>query len=1143
MDSQEFVHLHVHSEYSLLDGASRIQELVSEAKRQGMSALALTDHGAMYGAMSFYRECLKQGIQPIIGVEVYITNQPLDEKMMKNKQELFHLVLLAETYQGYQNLIKLTTKAHLEGFYYKPRVTKEWLRTYSQGIIALSACLAGEVQQALLSDQQERAKEIITEHQEIFGAENYFLELQDHGMAEQRKVNLRLIQLAEDRKIPLVVTNDVHYTFREDAVPHDCLLCIGTGSKVKEDQRLKFPSAQFYLKQPQEMRKLFPHLPEAYQNTVRIAERCQFQIPLGQEILPAYPVPEGVTGPQYLREQCERGVSERYTQVTPEILQRLDYELHVIGQMGYADYFLIVWDFMRFAHEQGILTGPGRGSAAGSLVAYVLKITNVDPIKYKLLFERFLNPERVTMPDIDIDFSDVRRDEVIEYVVEKYGPDHVAQIITFGTMAAKAAVRDVGRVLDIPLAKVDRMAKCIPGYPGVTLEEAKKESVLLEQLLAEDESLEHLFEMAKRLEGTARHTSTHAAGVIISKEPLTHYVPLQKGHEQVPLTQYAMEDLEKIGLLKMDFLGLRNLSLIEEILSIVNQDSSSTAPLQLDHIPFDDPATYELLSEGDTTGIFQLESDGMRSVLKRLRPSTFEDIIAVLALYRPGPMQNIPLFIDAKYGRVKVEYPHDDLKPILEDTYGIIVYQEQIMQIASKMAGFSLGEADLLRRAVGKKKREILEEEREHFVQGCIQQSYPEAVAEHVYDLIVRFADYGFNRSHSAAYAVIAYQLAYLKTHYPVAFLASLLSTSLGNQEKIAEYLQQAARRGVAVLPPSVLASQSQFSVEEGQIRLGLSVIKNVGQQAIREMIEERKKKPFLNLLDFCQRMNLRICNRRVIESLIMAGAFDEFGMHRAQALANLDPMLDMAEKAKGNKQTDQLFFFADELPQDYHWIDMEPYSPVEILRCEKEVLGFYLSGHPLDSFRELAASYQAIGLQQLVQPHARQNKNPSVIRTIGCIQRVKRIKTKKGEAMAFLVLEDQGVEVDVVIFPSVFKQSPTLYEEETLLFIEGKVEVKEDEIQIIAQRATELQMLPPKQEDSTKLFIRIAPSISQSDGLKKLQKWLHANRGATPVYLFYEEEKKTILLDDEYNVQLSPTLINEIEEILGYSNAVKTRS
>jgi DNA polymerase-3 subunit alpha len=1162
MNQHNYVHLHVHSEYSLLDGASRIEQIVNEAKNQGMNSLALTDHGVMYGAIPFYKACLAHQIKPIIGVEAYVTNQALDEKMVKGKQELYHLVLLAETYTGYQNLMKLTTQAHFEGFYYKPRMIKEWLREYGEGIICLSACLAGEVQQALLHDQTEKAKSIALEHQQIFGRDNYFLELQDHGMAEQKKVNARLIQLSQETGIPLVVTNDVHYTYQKDAVAHDCLLCIGTAKKVQDEQRLKFPSPHFYLKSMEEMRKLFPHVQEAYQNTVSIADRCTVEIPLGQEILPEYPVPAGMTAMEYLREKCEQGIQERYASVSEDSKKRLDYELHVIGQMGYADYFLIVWDFMRFAHEQGIITGPGRGSAAGSLVAYVLNITNVDPIKYKLLFERFLNPERVTMPDIDIDFSDRRRDEVIRYVVNKYGVDHVAQIVTFGTMAAKASIRDVGRALDIPLSKVSRVAKNIPGGPGVTLEKARAASETLRQIIEEDEEVKQLFQIAEQLEGTARHTSTHAAGVVISKEPLTHYVPLQEGQEGVPLTQYAMEELEEIGLLKMDFLGLRNLSLLEEILAIVNQGREAMDFLMLDQIPLEDQATFELLGEGDTSGIFQLESDGMRSVLKRLCPTSFEDVIAVLALYRPGPMQNIPLFIDAKYGRVDVDYPHEDLKPILEDTYGVIVYQEQIMQIASTMAGFSLGEADLLRRAVGKKKRDILEEEREHFVQGCLKQGYDAEVAEHVYDLIVRFADYGFNRSHSAAYAVIAYQLAYLKAHYPVAFLASLLSMSVGHQDKMSDYMAQATRRGIEILPPSVVHSGPHFSIDQGKIRFGLSVIKNVGMTAIKEMLTERKKRPFKNLLDFCHRVNVRVCNRRVLESLAFAGAFDELDMHRAQALANLDSILEMAEQAQGLRDSDQLFFFADELPDDYQWANVPPYSQLETLRVEREVLGFYLSGHPLDTYREIAQSYQALFITQ-----TNQMESSSTVRTIGYVNKVKRIKTKKGEVMAFVQLEDQGSELEMVVFPNVFKLYPTLYEEGNVLFVEGKIEEKqkEDGIQLIANKVIELSTLPPKEErqehssvdrdydkqienqkekhEDLQLFIKISTLVATSPKLKELQQVLKQNPGHSSVYLFYESEKKMILLANEYNVKAHDALVQQIEELLGYQDAVKVKA
>ncbi|EGL82108.1 DNA polymerase III, alpha subunit [Caldalkalibacillus thermarum TA2.A1] len=1144
MQHTDFVHLHVHSEYSLLDGASRFTELVKEAKRLGMKALALTDHGVMYGTIPFYKACQAEGIKPIIGVEVYVTNKPLDEKVKKGEEHLYHLLLLAETYEGYQNLMKLSTKAHLEGFYYKPRVTKHWLREYHRGLICLSGCLAGELQQALLAGDVERARAVALEHRDIFGQDHYFIELQDHGLPEQKKLNPRLIRLAEELDIPLVVTNDVHYTRAEDAVAHDCLLCIGTGKKIQDDHRLKFPSPEFYLKSGEEMAQLFPHLPQAYENTLRIAERCQVEIPLGQEILPSYPVPQGMTAMGYLRQKCEEGLQERYENITDEIRKRLDYELEVIGQMGYADYFLIVWDFMRFAHEQGIITGPGRGSAAGSLVAYVLKITNVDPIKYNLLFERFLNPERVTMPDIDIDFSDRRRDEVLHYIVEKYGKDRVAQIITFGTLGARACVRDVGRVLGLPVPVVDRVAKCIPAGPGMTLDKAVASSAELRQMMEEDEQVRQLILMAKPLEGLARHTSIHAAGVVISEKPLTHYVPLQEGQDGIPLTQYPMEDLEALGLLKMDLLGLRNLTMLEEILRIINHGRREDERLTLDDIPFDDEATFRLLSEGDTAGVFQLESDGMRSVLKRLKPTTFEDIIAVLALYRPGPMDNIPLFIQAKHGKTKIEYPHPDLEPILKDTYGIIVYQEQIMQIASKMAGFSLGEADLLRRAVGKKKRDILERERDHFIKGCLARGYEQEVAEHVYDLIVRFADYGFNRSHSAAYAVIAYQLAYFKAHYPVAFLAALLSMNLSSPEKVADYLHQAAKRGIKVLPPSVLHSEEGVTVEQGHIRLGLSVIKNVGAAAVREIKQARQEGPFRNVLDFCQRVDLRICNRRVIEALTLAGALDELGMHRAQVLANLDEILDMAERAQGLKASDQLFFFADELPDDYTWHEVTPFSAHEQLKYEKEVLGFYLSGHPLDAYRDQVKRFGVIPLPELLETP--QGKR---VRTVGYVYRVKRITTKKGEAMAFVQLEDQGVEMDTVVFPQVFAKEPALYREDNLLLVEGKLEEREDRKQLIITRAVDLTKLEPQKqqdqlmkEDACQLFVKIAPETEEGGKLKALEALLRQHGGKTPVYLFYERQRKTIRLGESYHVQLSETLLDKLKTLLNDPEAVKVR-
>jgi DNA polymerase-3 subunit alpha len=1156
MKDSNFVHLHVHSEYSLLDGASRIEPLVQAAKRQGMKAIALTDHGVMYGVIPFYRACQKEGIKPIIGVEVYVTNRPLEERVKMGENHLFHLLLLAENNTGYQNLLKLTTKAHLEGFYYKPRVTKTWLREHREGLICLSGCLAGELAQALLDDDLLRAKEIALEHQAIFGNHNYFLELQDHGLPEQKKVNVRLMALSEELGIPLVVTNDVHYISSKDAVAHDCLLCIGTGRKIQDEHRFKFPSPEFYLKSAEEMASLFPHLPQAYQTTLAVAERCQVEIPLGQEILPSYPLPAGMTAIEYLKTLCYEGLKKRYAHLTKEIKERLDYELEIIGQMGYADYFLIVWDLIRFAHEQGILTGPGRGSAAGSLVAYVLNITNVDPIKYNLLFERFLNPERVSRPDIDIDFSDQRRDEVLHYVAQKYGHDRVAQIITFGTLGARACVRDVGRAMGLSVPLVDRVARCIPSGPGSSLEKALAESDELKEMMEKNDQVKRLLDLARELEGLARHTSVHAAGIVISEKPLTDYVPLEEGHNGLALTQYPMEDLEALGLLKMDLLGLRNLSLLEEILRIINHGRRGDEQLNLESIPFDDPKTFELLCAGDTAGVFQLESEGMRSVLKRLKPSCFEDLIAVLALYRPGPMENIPLFIKAKHGLIKPEFPHPDLEPILKDTYGIIVYQEQIMQIAAKMAGFSLGEADLLRRAVGKKKREILIKERDHFIEGCLAQGYDREVAEHVYELIVRFADYGFNRSHSAAYAVIAYQLAYLKAHYPVAFLASLIAMHTGSAEKVALYLNEAAERGIKVLPPSVLVSDERVTVENNCIRLGLGVIKHVGHSVVRDIKRARQAGPFKNVLDFCQRVDLRIVNRRVMESLILAGALDGLGMHRAQMLANLDELLEMAERAQGLKESDQLFFFADELPDDYQWPEAPPFSRQELIKHEKEVLGFFLSGHPLDEYRQRAQAYGAVFIPQLMKL-----KGQKRVRTIGLVTHVKRITTKKGDAMAFVQLEDHGQELETVVFPDVLAAKPTLYQEGNLLFVEGELGMKESGPQLVMDKATDLTRLKPSiskqrtvlnetkerslvagQEGGRSLFIKVPAGLERKQ-VNELKEVLLRHPGRSPVFIYDERLKRTIRLGERFRVQINEKLIDQVTVLVGGRTNIKIKN
>ncbi|RAV06566.1 DNA polymerase III subunit alpha [Paenibacillus sp. YN15] len=1075
-----FVHLHVHSEYSLLDGAARIEELAAEAAKLGMSALALTDHGAMYGVVPFYKACVKHGVKPILGCELYVAEGSMKDKLSRQEQRTWHLILLAKNRTGYENLMELVSRAHLDGFHYKPRVDFALLSRHAEGLICLSACLGGEVAQHVLHDRYEEAKQTALRYKELFG-DDYYLELQDHGMLEQKKVNQGIIRLSGETGIPLVATNDVHYLHAEDYEAQDILICIGTGKTVDDESRLKFHSNQMYLRTAGEMEELFHYVPEALANTAAIAEACSLELVFGQSILPAFePLPEGSTAPAYLMELCQEGLAFRY-QDRPEwqdpawrkqVEERLRYELAVIERMGYSDYFLIVWDFIRFAHQQGIAVGPGRGSSAGSLVAYVLRITDVDPIRYNLLFERFLNPERVSMPDIDIDFSDERRDEVIGYVVAKYGRDRVAQIITFGTMAAKAAVRDVGRVLNLPYSEVDRTAKMIPFQLGITLDDALKLNPELHKQYVQNPRIGKLLDLARRVEGMPRHASTHAAGVVISRERLTRHVPLQEGTDGTPLTQFAMENLEAVGLLKMDFLGLRTLSIIERTLRWLEEYTGK--PVRFGEVPDSDPATYELMSRGDTTGVFQLESAGIRRVLRDLKPSGFEDVISVVALYRPGPMEFIPKYIAGKHGQIQVEYPHPNLEPILKDTYGIIVYQEQIMQIASRMAGFSLGEADLLRRAVSKKKREVLDQERKHFVAGSVGLGYTEEEANRVYDMIVRFADYGFPRAHATAYGVLAFRTAYLKAHYPVFFMASMLTAVIGSHRKVAEYVDDCRRLGIAVLPPDVNESGVAFTpvprTEEsegqeageasalpqdkrGRIRFGLAAIKNVGTQAIESIRRERAEGgPFENLLDFCRRVDLRVCNKRVIESLIQSGAMDSLPGHRAQQLAMLEDTVEAALKWKKEREDLQLHLFGFTEEPNWHieYPDIPPYSTQQILELERELLGLYLTGHPLDDYEERLTALGSVPLYQLAEL-----PDESLAVTAGRVVSLKTIITKKGQMMAFAEVEDRIERLELVLFPETWKRFGNFVEKGSLLLIGAKLQHQDEEegVKLLAER------------------------------------------------------------------------------------------
>lgn len=1132
---ENFVHLHVHTEYSLLDGAGRIKDLVNIAEKQGMSALAITDHGVMYGVVEFYMAAKKAGIKPIIGCEVYVAPRSRLDKEAQLDDYQYHLVLLARDNEGYANLIKLVSCGFIEGFYYKPRIDFELLELYSKGLIALSGCLAGEVPSLILKGKDEKAEQVASLYRSLFGKDGFYLELQDHKLPEQENLNRSLVKLARKLEISLVATNDIHYCRRSDAEIHDALLCVQTAKRVEDEDRLRFGSEEFYFKDASEMSALFKGIPEALKNTERIAEMCNVEFDFSSTHLPRYSLSPGSTAKEYLRSLCEEGLRKKYSQVTMELKERLDYELKIIDQMGYSSYFLIVWDFVRYALENGILVGPGRGSAAGSLVAYVLSITSIDPLRYGLLFERFLNPARVTMPDIDIDFCYENREKVINYVVEKYGSDHVAQIITFGTMAARGAVRDVGRVLNFAYGDVDRIAKLIPFELGMTIDKALEQSEELKDLRDKDDRCRRLLDMSRAVEGLPRHASTHAAGVVISKEPLVNYVPLQKmfqkGSDDVIVTQFPMGTLERLGLLKMDFLGLRTLTVMEE--TVKNVKRRIGKELSLTQLPLDDSKTFILLSQGEAAGVFQLESSGMRSVLKELKPNKFEDIIAVVALYRPGPMEQIPTFIKNKHNQELISYPHPDLKPILEETYGIMVYQEQIIQVAAKMAGFSLGRADLLRRAIGKKKKEILDEQRLLFVEGCINNGYDRRVADHLYDLILKFASYGFNKSHAAAYAMIAYQTAYLKANYPLEFMAALLTGSMSSSNKVALYIADCRRQGIKVLPPDVNESFENFTVTgENLIRFGLAAVKNVGLGAIRSIIEVREKQGrFKSLRDFCNKVSLRLCNKKALESLIKSGAFDFLGSGRARLLAILDKTVLGGQAFQKEKNSGQLSVFSlidikEEEPVD-SLPDLPEFSAREMLAMEKDMLGLYISGHPLEQYAPVLER-----MPKLVRCRELIEKGDQSQATIGgVVQAVRVIYTKQGRQMAFLTIEDLTGTIEVIIFSNLYERYHESIKENKFLVIKGKVDIKEeDEAKLICER------IIPLPEEPMQLFLKINGHC-QFPTLMSIKELLQQAQGAVPVYLYFEKEKKMILTEAEYWATESADLIQNLEKLLGEGN------
>lgn len=1115
-----FVHLHVYSAYSLLTSSATIENLVIDAKQKGFSALALTDRNVMYGTIAFYKECLKHSIKPIIGLTV-------DVLSVNEEKGAFPLVLLARNQTGFQNLLKITSVVQTKS---QSGIPIKWLKHYTNGLIAITPGIKGEIEQSLLNKDPNWTNNCIELFKSLFSSEYFYLSIQDHGISDERYVNEQLLLLAQETGIKTVATNEVHFLQQGDSLAHECLLAIKNGDKLQDENREKLQSDQYYLKTPEEITEIFYTIPDALENSLHIAEQCNVMIELNQHKLPKYPTEEGVTAEELLEEICWHGFKERYDNQTEEKKARLLYELQVIKKMNFSDYFLIVWDFMKFSRENGILTGPGRGSAAGSMVAYVLYITDVDPIEHQLLFERFLNPERISMPDIDIDFPDHRRDEVIEYVAQKYGELHVAQIITFGTMAAKAVVRDVGRAFGLNSKELDLLSRLIPSKLGMTLKAAYDESEGLRAFISESDQNHRLFETALKLEGLPRHTSTHAAGVVISEEPLVQTVPIQQGQGNVYLTQYGMEHLENVGLLKMDFLGLRNLTLIEKVLESIFR--STGKKIDIKKIPLDDENTFQLLCEGETTGIFQLESDGMRNVLKRLKPSRFEDIVAVNALYRPGPMENIPLFIDRKHGKEPVTYPHPDLTSILENTYGVIVYQEQIMQIASTMAGFSLGESDLLRRAVGKKQKSVLDKERNHFVQGAINKGYNQDVANDIYDLIVKFANYGFNRSHAVAYSFIAYQLAYLKAHYPLFFMSALLSSVVGNESKIAQYIKELKDMNIQILPPSINQSGYTFLVEKGGIRFSLSSIKGIGIAALKEIFSARKTKKFTDLFDFCLRVSPKVVNRKALEVLVHSGSLDEFGEDRAVLLASLDVALDHAQLVNpvGMEHGD-LFSEDDEFFLKPKYVEVDPIRSEDKLSFEKEVLGIYLSDHPVSIFQKY---FQMLGAKQLSEL----DQQTKQVRSVVYIVEVKKIRTKKGDAMAFLTLSDQSGDMESVVFPTVYKRIGNLFNKGMIVLLEGKLEQRDGKSQFIINNGIDIhEVMEDLNRPKETLYLKIVNETGEIH--KKIKELIKKHKGSSNIVLYYEHSGKSLRLGSKDGVNPTEKCVFEFKQLLGDENVV----
>ena len=1140
-----FAHLHVHTEFSLLDGSNKIKEYVSRVKELGMNSAAITDHGVMYGVIDFYREAKKQGINPILGCEVYVApNSRFDREITGGDDRYYHLVLLAENEEGYANLTKIVSKGFVEGYYYKPRVDKELLRKYHKGIIALSACLAGEVARFLTKGLYEEAKKTALEYQEIFGEGNFFLELQDHGIPEQGLVNQQLFKMSEETGIELVATNDIHYTYAEDAKPHDILLCIQTGKKLSDENRMRYDGGQYYVKSEEEMLRLFPYAKQALENTQKIADRCHVEIEFGVTKLPQYDVPDGYTSWEYLQKLCYEGLEKRYGDPSEELKDRLSYELETIHQMGYVDYFLIVWDFIKYAKDHGISVGPGRGSAAGSIVSYCLEITTIDPIRYQLLFERFLNPERVSMPDIDVDFCYERRQEVIDYVTRKYGKDCVAQIVTFGTLAARGVIRDVGRVMDLPYAYVDSISKMIPQELGITIDKALKMNPDLKKLYDTDETVTNLIDMAKRLEGLPRHCSMHAAGVVICQKPVDEYVPLSRAADGTITTQFIMTTLEELGLLKMDFLGLRTLTVIQNAVLLARRKQPE---LNINQIDYNDQKVLDYIGTGKTDGVFQLESAGMKGFMKELKPHNLEDVIAGISLYRPGPMDFIPQYIRGKNDSSSITYDCPQLEPILAPTYGCIVYQEQVMQIVRDLAGYSLGRSDLLRRAMSKKKAAVMEKERKIFiygdeetgVPGCIKNGIDEQTANKIYDEMIDFAKYAFNKSHAAAYAVVSYQTAWLKYYFPVEYMAALMTSVIDNPSKVSEYIYACRQMNIKILPPDINKGEANFSVDGGDIRYGLAAIKSIGRPVIKAIVEDREELGlFQNLEDFITRLSAKnILNKRTIENLIKAGALDTLGGTRKQFMSIYVQIVDHVTQEKKNSMVGQMTLFdlvSEDQKEEFQirMPDVGEYSKETLLAFEKEVLGIYVSGHPLEAYEEKwKKSISATTADfQLDEETGHTKVHDGAKEIIGGMITEKTIKhTKTNQMMAFITVEDLLGTVEVVVFPRDYEKNRDYLEVDSKVFVRGRVSEEDDKpSKMICEK------IIPFERTKKELWIQFPDKATFLDEEQIVYGYLADSDGDDEVMIYCAKERAVKKLPKNRNIGINEQILSRLMNHFG---------